>query len=79
MIASLHGIVERIGEESLIVRVGGIGMEVSVTTGVINQQAELGREINLVVYLVVREDALTLYGFSSEEEKTILERYKSNS
>lgn len=73
MIASLHGIVERIGEESLIVRVGGIGLEVWVTTGVINKQAELGREISLAAHLVVREEALTLYGFTSEEEKTIFQ------
>ena len=73
MIASLHGTVDWIGEESLIVRVGGLGLRVWVTTGVINKLAELGREINLAAYLVVREDSLTLYGFSSEEEKTIFE------
>lgn len=73
MIASLHGIVEYIGEESLVVRVGGIGLEVWVTTGVINKLAELGREISLATHLIVREDGLTLYGFSSEEEKTIFE------
>jgi Holliday junction DNA helicase RuvA len=71
MIASLHGVVDWIGEESLVVRVGGLGLRVWVTTGVINKLAELGREINLAAYLVVREDSLTLYGFSSEEEKTI--------
>lgn len=73
MIASLHGVVDWIGEESLVVRVGGFGLRVWVTTGVLNNLAELGREINLAAYLVVREDSLTLYGFSSEEEKTIFE------
>ena len=73
MIASLHGVVDWIGKESLVVRVGGLGLRVWVTTGVINKLAELGREINLAAYLVVREDSLTLFGFFSEEEKTIFE------
>lgn len=73
MIASVYGVVDYVGDESLIVRVGGIGLRVWVTTGVINKLAERGREISLSTHLIVREDSLTLYGFMTEDEKAIFE------
>ena len=71
MIASLHGTVQQIGEDWIVVRVGGLGLLVNVTAGVINKMAEVGQLIDLSAHLVVREDSLTLYGFSSQEEKAV--------
>jgi holliday junction DNA helicase RuvA len=68
MIASLHGEISGVSNDSLVVRIGGIGLRVFVPSQVRNQ-SRIGDHIGLHTYLVVREDALTLYGFESEAER----------
>jgi Holliday junction DNA helicase RuvA len=68
MIASLSGEIIDIGENSLVVRVGGIGLRVFVPV-LLTKQAQVGGYISLHTHLVVREDSLTLYGFPSVEEE----------
>ncbi len=67
MIAYLEGEVIGIGEDSLVVRVGGIGLKVFVPTEN-RTSARLGETEGLFTHLVVREDSLTLFGFTSQEE-----------
>lgn len=68
MIASLNGkVVEQLGD-SLVVEVGGVGLQVYVPAA-IRQQARVGEGIFLHTYLVVRQDALMLFGFESGEER----------
>ncbi len=69
MIASVHGEVVAAGEDSLVVSVGGVGLRVYVFPTV-RGQTRLGDRLFLHTYLVVREDALTLYGFEHEEERS---------
>jgi holliday junction DNA helicase RuvA len=69
MIASLNGEVLTADNESLVVSVGGIGLRVFVTPAVRNQFRP-GERIQLHTHLVVREDALTLYGFEQVEERS---------
>lgn len=71
MIASLSGNLLRVGKETIVVGVGGIGLEVNVPSSVLNTLGQIGQPVEIVTYLVVREDALTLYGFSGEEEKAV--------
>ncbi|MBN1668335.1 MAG: Holliday junction branch migration protein RuvA [Anaerolineales bacterium] len=68
MIASLRGRILDLEEDSLVVEIGGVGLLVYVPAQL---RAGLRRheEVFLHTYLVVREDALTLYGFPSAEEK----------
>jgi Holliday junction DNA helicase RuvA len=68
MIASIHGQVEAVASDHLIVRVGGVGVCVFVPTTVFEHVDGVGRGITLYTHLVVREDALTLYGFPNEDE-----------
>lgn len=68
MIASVHGKVTGIGENSIVVEVGGVGLRVFVPGGVF-EGAQLNDMIFLHTYLVVRQDALVLYGFEREEER----------
>lgn len=68
MIASVEGNVSRVLEDSLIIVVGGVGLKVFVPTPLC-QSAEAHKSIALHTHLVVREDALVLYGFETEEEK----------
>ena len=62
MISSLTGKVKQISTSNLVVDISGVGISVNVPARVA-AQSNLGSAIELHTYLVVREDALTLYGF----------------
>ena len=68
MIARLSGTVWSIGEDHVVIRTGGIGFRLYVPSGVLEQLTEVGRPVDLLTHLHVRENALTLYGFLTEEE-----------
>lgn len=70
MIASVHGVIDRIGEGSVVVRVGGVGMLVAVPNSVLGAYS-VGDAADLLTHLIVREDSLTLYGFIREEERRV--------
>ena len=72
-IARLRGVVEDKGDDWLIVGVGGIGVLASVpaTTA---EALEPGDQAALFTHLHVREDALTLFGFSTREDLTLFEQ-----
>jgi holliday junction DNA helicase RuvA len=71
MIASLTGVLQKKQDDSLVIQVGGVGLEVSVPTGAYNAVGEVGQPVELFTVLVVREDSLRLYGFLYEEERDI--------
>lgn len=73
MIATLKGIVRQQMPNRLIVEVGGIGLWVNVPASVANIVERLGQPIFLHTYLIVRADALALYGFVTEEDREIFE------
>lgn len=68
MIASVRGLVAATGKDWIVVRVGGVGFQVFVPQTVLTDFAQLGQEATLYTHLHVRENELTLYGCSSEEE-----------
>lgn len=68
MIASLKGKVAQILNDSLVMELGGVGLQV-YTPAAVRQQARQGDDLFLYTYLVVRQDALTLFGFESLEER----------
>ena len=68
MIARLSGTVWSIGENHVIVRAGGIGLQVQVPSGVLAQLDSVGQPVELFTHLNVRENELALYGFLTEEE-----------
>ena len=72
MIATLHGKVIHKEKESLIVEIGGVGLEVHVPVS-LREEAARGESVSLHTYLVVRETELTLYGFETREEKEFFE------
>lgn len=73
MIASVRGIILSHTQDTLVVEVGGVGLLVQVPATVFDGSVGIGRTIHLHTYLAVREDALTLYGFPSEEERKLFE------
>jgi Holliday junction DNA helicase RuvA len=74
MISCLRGTVLHIEQPGyLVVEVGGVGFKVFVPGPVFDNLDGVGRGIFLHTYLMVREDALTLYGFSSQEQRALFE------
>lgn len=70
MIATLRGEVSQIEENALIVEVGGVGLRIFVPAPV-RVNAKAGEILFLFTHLVVREDALTLYGFESQADRDL--------
>lgn len=71
MIASLKGKIISKNPEGVIIDVGGVGYHVNVPLGSLSNIPDKSSEAFLHTYTYVREDALQLYGFVTEEEKRI--------
>jgi Holliday junction DNA helicase RuvA len=71
MIATLEGILEYRGSESVIIDVGGIGFRVYVSSSTSNQLGAVKGRVSLYTHLHVREDSISLFGFASSEELTL--------
>lgn len=73
MISSLHGTLLSLQPpDACVVEVAGVGFRVCVPTSVLDGAA-VGHGLFLHTHLIVREDALTLYGFSTEEQRRLFE------
>jgi Holliday junction DNA helicase RuvA len=72
VIASVRGRVLAVRLDAAVVEVGGVGLLVQATPATL---AELrpGAEAELATSLVVREDALTLFGFADADERDVFE------
>jgi Holliday junction DNA helicase RuvA len=70
MIATLRGEVSQIEENALILEVGGVGLRVFVPA-TLRTKLKAGEKTFLFTHLVVREDALTLYGFESQSDREL--------
>jgi Holliday junction DNA helicase RuvA len=71
MIASLEGVVAAIGDNYVIVTVGGVGLQVYVLENVLHNLSDVGARIRLHTHLHVRENDLTLYGCATQDELEI--------
>jgi Holliday junction DNA helicase RuvA len=72
MISKIEGVVWGTNEKFMTVGVGGIGFKI-YTTAETKEVSQNGNKISLFTHLVVREDALDLYGFLTEEELNFFE------
>jgi len=70
MIATLRGEVSQIEENAIVIEVGGVGMRVFVPA-TLRSSLKTGEKAFLYTHLVVREDALTLYGFESQADREL--------
>ena len=71
MIASLEGVVAAIGDNNVIVTVGGVGLRVYVLENVIHSLNGVGDHVCVHTHLHVRENDLTLYGCATQDELEI--------
>ena len=71
MIASVRGRIISRRPEGLVVECAGVGYRLAVSAQTLDRAPSVGGEALLHTHLVVREDAMQLYGFASEEEREL--------
>jgi Holliday junction DNA helicase RuvA len=72
MIAFVAGRVAAVAPDSVVVEVGGFGVQLVCAPGTI-AGARVGERARFATSLVVREDSLTLYGFADDDERAVFE------
>ena len=72
MIALVAGeVAVRRPDHVVVETAGGVGYRLAVSTETLRQVPGVGRPVSLHTHLVVRDDALALYGFATEEERDL--------
>jgi len=70
MIATLRGEVSQVEENAIVIEVGGVGLRLFVPAP-LRGRLKVGETILFYTHLIVREDALTLYGFESQPDREL--------
>lgn len=73
MIARLSGTVWDLGEEYVVIRSGGVGLQVHMPANFLARLDGVGQSLELFTHLHVRENDLALYGFFTKEELSLFE------
>jgi holliday junction DNA helicase RuvA len=71
MIASVRGEVLLRRADHVVVETGGVGYRLSVSAETLRSVPPVGKEVALHAHLVVRDDAMQLLGFATEEERDL--------
>ena len=71
MIASVRGeVVTRLAGE-VVIEAAGVGYRMAVSTGTLSKVPQVGKEGRLLTHLVLRDDAMHLYGFATQAEREL--------
>ncbi|MFN7996393.1 MAG: Holliday junction branch migration protein RuvA [Bryobacteraceae bacterium] len=74
MIAVLRGVLLEKHPNQAIVDVGGVGYDVTIPVSTYAHLPDAGAEVRLRIHTHVREDALALFGFLTQDEKALFEK-----
>ena len=74
MFAHLRGTLLEKHPNQAIVEAGGVGYDVTIAVPTFTRLPDIGAEVRLRIHTHVREDALALYGFLSQDEKSLFEK-----
>jgi Holliday junction DNA helicase RuvA len=74
MIALLRGVLVEKHPNQAIVETGGVGYDVTIPVSTFTHLPDAGAEVKLRIHTHVREDALALYGFLTQDEKAMFEK-----
>jgi Holliday junction DNA helicase RuvA len=74
MIALLRGVLAEKHPNQAIVETGGVGYDVTIPVSTFTKLPDAGSEVRLRIHTHVREDALALYGFLTQDEKALFEK-----
>jgi Holliday junction DNA helicase RuvA len=71
VIALISGVVAVRRSDHVVVDCNGVGYRLAVSAQTLRQVPTVGGQVVLHTHLVVRDDALALYGFASEDEREL--------
>ena len=71
MISMVRGEVAVRRPDHVVVLAAGVGYRLAVSSETLRRVPAVGKQVTLHAHLVVREDALALYGFATEEERDL--------
>jgi holliday junction DNA helicase RuvA len=71
VIALLSGTVAVRRADHVVVDCGGVGYRLAISAQTLRHVPAVGSQVTLHTHLVVRDDALSLYGFAAEEEREL--------
>ena len=74
MIAQLRGILLEKHPNQAVLECAGVGYDVTIPVSTFSHLPDAGVEVRLRIHTHVREDAFSLYGFLTQEEKAIFEK-----
>src|SRR5512147_346763 len=74
MIALLRGVLAEKHPNQAIVETGGVGYDVTIPVSTFTHLPDAGTEVRLRIHTHVREDALALFGFLTQDEKALFEK-----
>ena len=75
MIVQLTGTLVELTASVAVLDVAGVGYELGISSVTASTMPEVGTPgVTLLTRLIVREDAMTLFGFSSREERALFDR-----
>ena len=74
MISYIKGTLERRAESYIILETGGIGYCIFVSPATLAKLPQMGEEAKVYTYFSVKEDGMSLYGFSSIEEQEMFHK-----
>lgn len=71
MFSFLVGTIEDKGNNMAVINCGGVGFELNVSDTTIFELPNIGEVAKVYTYMAVREDAISLFGFATMEEKSV--------
>ena len=74
MIAQLRGVLAEKSPNQVVIDAGGVGYDVTIPISTFTALPDAGSEVRLRIHTHVREDAISLFGFATPEEKQVFEK-----
>ena len=71
MIARLRGILLESSYTACVIEAGGVGYEAAIPLSTFEKLPHTGEEASLFIHTQVREDAISLFGFATAEERAL--------
>jgi Holliday junction DNA helicase RuvA len=74
MIASVAGTVQARRADHVVIECGGVGYRLAVSAKTLEQVPAAGQKAALLAHLILKDDAIQLYGFGAEAERDLFLR-----
>ncbi len=74
MISYIKGKLTEILDDIIVVENQGIGYEIHVPLSLLDELPKLGEEVKIFTYFLVREDAMSLYGFFHRQDLSMFQK-----